>query len=57
MEERIKELAKRQKRLNKMFEEEGLTDDILREQIKINFEKAKFNINFDNEKINGEYVQ
>lgn len=47
----LKEVIERQKQINKMFEEEGLTDKILKEQIELNKITNKENLN------DGEYVQ
>ena len=38
-------LQNRQKQINKMFEEEGLTDEILKKQIELNKERHRLNIN------------
>lgn len=38
-------LSNRQKEINRMFEEEGLTDEILKKQIELNKERHKFDIN------------
>ncbi|SFL34946.1 hypothetical protein SAMN02910297_00644 [Methanobrevibacter olleyae] len=38
-------LSNQQKQLNKMFEEEGLTDEILEKQIQLNRERHEFDIN------------
>lgn len=37
-------LRNRQRRINKKFAEEGLTDEILTEQIRINKERHEYNI-------------
>lgn len=53
----FEEIINRQKQLNKMFEEEGLTDEILNEQLEINRLRNKHNIVLEDE-INEEgYVQ
>ena len=38
-------LMNRQKEINRMFEEEGLTDEILKKQIELNKERHRLNIN------------
>ena len=38
-------LSNRQKEINRMFEEEGLTDEILKKQIALNQERHKLDIN------------
>lgn len=51
-------LKNKQKRINEMFEEEGLTDEILHEQIEINKKRNEHDIHDPNEIIDdGEYVQ
>ncbi len=37
-------LANRQKEINRMFEEEGLTDEILKKQIELNKERNRLDI-------------
>ena len=37
-------LSNRQKEINRMFEEEGLTDEILKKQIELNKERHKLDI-------------
>lgn len=37
-------LKNRQRRLNEMFEEEGLTDEILREQLEINKKRNELDL-------------
>lgn len=50
-------IKNRQKSINKMFEEEGLTDEILKRQIQLNKEKHNEDIHDKNEEIYKEYVQ
>lgn len=38
-------LSNRQKEINSMFEEEGLTDEILKKQIELNKERNRLDIN------------
>lgn len=38
-------LMNRQKEINRMFEEEGLTDEILKKQIELNKERNRLDIN------------
>lgn len=47
----IHEIREKQKQLNQMFEEEGLTDELLREQIRLNKKIHEENITEE------EYVQ
>ena len=49
-------LKNKQRRINEMFEEEGLTDDILNEQIELNKKRHEKDIPDSNEIIDG-YVQ
>lgn len=44
-------LANRQKEINRMFEEEGLTDEILKRQIELNKERDRFDINDPSETV------
>ncbi|AMK16337.1 hypothetical protein [Methanobrevibacter olleyae] len=50
-------LCNRQKRLNEMFEEEGLTDTILKEQLEINKERHNLDIPDESEFMYQEFVQ
>lgn len=50
-------LQNRQKQIDKMFEEEGLTDEILKRQIQLNKERHKEDIHDSTEEIYKEYVQ
>ena len=50
-------LQSRQKQINKMFEEEGLTDEILKEQLEINKRRHELNIHDPNEEIDDNFVQ
>ena len=53
-----KELRNKQKEINRMFEEEGLTDEILRKQLEINQKRNEHNIVDKKEIIDdGEFVQ
>ena len=52
-----KQILERQKALAKMFEEEGLTDEILKEQIELNKLKNKLNITVEKEILEEEFVQ
>ena len=49
-------MKNKQRRINEMFEEEGLTDDILNEQIELNKKRHEKDIPDSNEIIDG-YVQ
>ncbi|MDO5818701.1 MAG: hypothetical protein Q4P11_00045 [Methanobrevibacter sp.] len=42
-------LSNKQKQINKMFEEEGLTDEILKKQLEVNNERNKLDIHDTNE--------
>lgn len=50
-------LQSRQKQINKMFEEEGLTDEILNEQLEINKRRHELDIHDPNEEIDDNFVQ
>ena len=50
-------LRNRQRYINKMFEEEGLTNKVLNEQIKINKKRNELNITDKSEVIHKDYVQ
>ena len=50
-------LFNRQKALNRMFEEEGLTDEILQEQILLNRERNELDIEDPSEADDDGYVQ
>lgn len=50
-------LQSRQKQINKMFEEEGLTDEILKEQIELNKRRHELDIHDPNEEIDDNFVQ
>lgn len=52
-----REINKKQKELNVLYEEKGLTDEILEKQVLINTVRNFFNIPDSNEKIYKEYVQ
>ena len=50
-------LRNRQRYINKMFEEEGLTNQVLNEQIKINKKRNELNLTDKSETIHKDYVQ
>lgn len=50
-------LRNRQRYINKMFEEEGLTNQVLNEQIKINKKRNELNLTDKSEVIHKGYVQ
>ncbi len=51
-------LQSRQKQINKMFEEEGLTDEILKEQLEINRKRNELDIHDPNHEVNDDkFVQ
>ena len=47
----------RQKQIDRMFEEEGLTDEILKKQIQLNKERHKEDIHDSSEEAYKDYVQ
>lgn len=47
----------RQKQIDRMFEEEGLTDEILKKQIQLNKERHKEDIHDSSEEVYKDYVQ
>ena len=49
-------LSNKQKQINRMFEEEGLTDRVLREQLEIN-KRRELDLHDPTEEINDEFVQ
>lgn len=44
-------LSNRQKEINRMFEEEGLTDEILKKQIELNKERHRLDIHDSSETV------
>ena len=50
-------LQSRQKQINNMFEEEGLTDEILKEQIELNKRRNELDIHDPNHEVNERFVQ
>lgn len=51
-------LQSKQKQINKMFEEEGLTDEILKEQLEVNRKRNELDIHDPNHEVNDdEFVQ
>lgn len=50
-------IRNRQRYINKMFEEEGLTNKVLNEQIKINKKRNELNLTDKSEVIHKGYVQ
>lgn len=50
-------LQSRQKQINSMFEEEGLTDEILKEQIELNKRRNELDIHDPNHEANERFVQ
>ena len=51
------EFQQKQKRLNEMFEEEGLTDEILMKQVELNKKRNESDVHDPNEEVHQEYVQ
>ncbi len=50
-------LNNKQKYVNKLYQEEGLTDEVLEKQVEINSERHKFDIPDEDEKIYMDFVQ
>ena len=50
-------LQNKQRYVNRMFEEEGLTDRVLREQLEINKRRNELDLHDPNEEIEDEFVQ
>ena len=50
-------LQSRQKQINKMFEEEGLADEILKEQLEVNRKRHELDIHDPNHEVNNKFVQ
>lgn len=50
-------LRNKQRYVNRMFEEEGLTDRVLREQLEINKRRNELDLHDSTEEINDEFVQ
>lgn len=50
-------LKNRQRRIEKRIKEEGLTDEILNEQLKINAERNELDIPDSSEKVFDDFVQ
>ncbi len=51
------QLRNQQRILNKKYAEEGLTDEILDEQIKLNKLRHEYDITDESEKVYGDFVQ
>jgi len=51
------EFQRKQKRLNEMFDEEGLTDEILMEQVELNKKRHECDVHDPNEEVHDNYVQ
>ena len=52
-----KHLAKKQKEVDELYEEHGLTDEVLDKQIAINKLRHAHDIPDESEKVYGDYVQ
>lgn len=50
-------LKNKQKHVNKLYERDGLTDEVLNLQVQINQERNEYNITDDSEKIYKDFVQ
>lgn len=50
-------LNNKQKYINKLYQEDGLTDEVLNLQVQINQERNEYNITDDSEKIYMDFVQ
>lgn len=51
------QLKNKQKQINKLYQEEGLTSEVLEKQVQINKERNEFNITDEDEKIYMDFVQ
>lgn len=51
------QLKNKQKQINKIYHEEGLTSEVLEKQVQINKERNEFNITDEDEKIYMDFVQ
>ena len=51
------QIKNKQKHINKLYEKDGLTDEVLREQIELNKMKNKLNISDKSKRIYQNYVQ
>lgn len=54
---KIISLKNKQKHVNKLYERDGLTDEVLNLQVQINQERNEYNITDDSEKIYKDFVQ
>lgn len=54
---KIIQIKNKQKAINKKFEKEGLTDELLEAQVKLNQKRHKHDIPDEAEFVYGEYVQ
>ena len=50
-------LKNKQKHVNKLYERDGLTDEVLNLQVQINQERNDYNITDEDEKIYKDFVQ
>ncbi len=50
-------LKNKQKQVNKLYEEQGLTSEVLRKQVEINTERSEFDIPDESEMIYLKFVQ
>ena len=50
-------IQNRQRKLDKKYNEEGLTDEVLEEQLELNRLRNEYDVNTDDEKVYEEYVQ
>ena len=50
-------LKNKQKHVNKLYEMDGLTDEVLNLQVQINQERNEYNITDEDEKIYKDFVQ
>lgn len=50
-------LKNKQQHVNKLYERDGLTDEVLNLQVQINQERNEYNITDDSEKIYKDFVQ
>lgn len=54
---KIIQIKNKQKAINKQFEKDGLTDELLEAQVKLNQERHKYDIPDESEFVYGEFVQ
>lgn len=50
-------LNNKQKKVNRLYAKDGLTDEVLEKQVQINQQRHKYNITDENEKVYEDFVQ